>query len=189
MSSESQKEIDELIEENLKDSNLNEEETPNDEEIIFKEQSEEDNKNILTKELVEAKDKYLRLYAEFDNFKKRTMKENLELRKNANQEIFVSLLNVLDDFERAKKAADEGKDQPFSDGVTLVLQKLQSLLFSKGLKPMESQGQSFDSECHEAITELPTDNPEMIGKVLDTIEKGYFLNDKIIRYAKVVVGK
>ena len=140
-------------------------------------------------ELLEMKDKYLRLYADFDNFRKRTMKESLELRKTASQDAIESLLPVLDDFERAKKAADEGVDEPFSDGVNLVYQKLFNTMATKGLKAMETNGEIFDPERHEAITEIPAGNADMVGKIIDTVEKGYSLNDKIIRYAKVVVGK
>lgn len=143
----------------------------------------------LTMELDEAKDKYLRLYADFDNFRKRKMKESLDLIKTASQDLIVSLLPILDDFERAKKASEDGIDAEFSEGVQLVFQKFISTLNNKGLVVMESTGEIFDPECHEAVTEMPAANTEMIGKVIDTLEKGYYLNDKIIRYAKVVVGK
>ena len=141
-------------------------------------------------ELQELKDKYLRLYAEFDNFKKRTVKEKLDLMKTASQDIMEHLLPVLDDFDRAKKSADdENSPEVFSDGVVLVYEKLYSLLKSKGLEPMQSDGETFDPELHEAITEIPVPTEEMKGKIVDTVEKGYRLKDKIIRYAKVVVGK
>jgi molecular chaperone GrpE len=118
------------------------------------------------------------------------MKEKLELMRTAAQDTMTSLLPVLDDFDRAKKAADEGNEQEqFSEGVQLVYQKLQNTLHAKGLKSMESTGEVFDPEMHEAITEIPAPSEEMKGKVIDTIEKGYTLGDKIIRYAKVVVGK
>jgi molecular chaperone GrpE len=144
----------------------------------------------LKKENQELKDKYLRLYAEFDNFKKRTVKEKLEMMKTASSDTIQALLPVLDDFDRAKKNADdENTKETFSEGVSLVYQKLYAALQSKGLKPMETNGQAFDPELHEAVTEIPVPNEEMKGKIIDTIERGYFLNDKIIRYAKVVVGK
>ncbi len=146
--------------------------------------------NKVKVELDEAKDKYLRLFAEFENFKKRTMKERLELIKTASQDTMVSLLPVVDDFERAKKAADaENSTETFSEGVSLVYHKFVSTLENKGLKIMESNGEVFDVEKHEAITEVPAPNPDLIGKVIDTVERGYYLHDKIIRYAKVVVGK
>lgn len=144
----------------------------------------------LEHELKEAKDKYLRLFAEFDNAKKRNMKEKLELMKNAAQDTLASLLPVLDDFDRAKQSAeDENTNEVFSEGVTLVYNKLYTILGNRGLKQMESTGEPFDPELHEAITEIPAPSEEMKGKIIDTIEKGYYLNDKIIRHAKVVVGK
>ena len=142
----------------------------------------------LKNELEEAKDKYLRLFAEFDNFKKRTMKEKLDLIRTASQETLQAMLPVLDDFDRAKKAADlPGSTETFSEGVNLVYHKLLGIMEGKGLKAMDSTGEIFDPEKHEAITEIPA--PDMAGKVVDTVEKGYYLHDKIIRYAKVVVGK
>ncbi len=141
-------------------------------------------------ELGELKDKYLRLQAEFDNFRKRSMKEKLEFMVTAAQDTMTVLLPVLDDFDRAKKnAEDENSAEPFSEGVMLVYDKLHKNLAQKGLKAMESTGEEFDPELHEAITEIPAPNEEMKGKVMDTVEKGYFLKDKIIRHAKVVVGK
>lgn len=138
----------------------------------------------------ELKDKYLRLYAEFENYKKRTLKEKLELMRTASADTIKALLPVLDDFDRAKKnAEDENTQETFSEGVTLVYNKLHNVLKNKGLEPMESTGQPFDPELHEAVTEIPAPNEEMKGKVVDTIEKGYHLNDTIIRHAKVVVGK
>lgn len=144
--------------------------------------------DTLKTELEESKDKYLRLFAEFDNFKKRSVKERFEMMKTAAQETLSSLLPILDDFDRAKKSAESGAES-FSEGVNLVYQKLFSTLEQKGLKAMESTGMDFDPEFHEAITDIPAPNEEMKGKVIDTIEKGYTLNEKIIRYAKVVVAK
>ena len=141
-------------------------------------------------EINELKDKYLRLVAEFDNYKKRTLKESLDLRKTAAQDTITVLLPVLDDFERAKKLSDEGKEgEVFSEGVQLVYQKLNNALATKGLKVMETNGEIFDPEQHEALTEIPAPTEELKGKIVDTIERGYSLHDKIIRYAKVVVGK
>lgn len=140
-------------------------------------------------EIAELKDKYLRLQAEFDNFRKRTVKEKLEFMVTAAQDTMTALLPVLDDFDRAKKnAEDESSTEPFSEGVMLVYNKLYKNLEQKGLKPMESTGEVFDPELHEAITEIPSPSEDMKGKVIDTVEKGYFLKDKIIRHAKVVVG-
>jgi molecular chaperone GrpE len=159
-----------------------------------KKKSKKDNKADkiaeLQAEIEESKDKYLRLFAEFENYKKRTIKERIELMKSAAQDTLSSLLPVLDDFDRAKKSADdENTQEEFSEGVLLVFNKLNNVVASKGLKRMESTGQDFNPELHEAITEIPAPSEEMKGKIIDTIEQGYLLNDKIIRYAKVVVGK
>lgn len=140
-------------------------------------------------ELEEARDKYLRLFAEFDNYKKRTARERIELGKTASQDLMGALLPVIDDFERAFKAAAANDNEQVPEGVKLVHDKFISILATKGLKPMESQGQPFDPELHEALTKIPAPQPELKGKVVDTIEEGYYLNDKIIRYAKVVIGE
>ena len=141
-------------------------------------------------EVNEQKDKYLRLFAEFDNFRKRSAKENLEIRQTAGKEVIISLLDVLDDCERAEKQLQktENMDQ-IKEGIQLVFSKLRSTLQSRGLKPMVSIKSDFDVEKHEAITEIPAPDPSLKGKVIDEVQKGYYLNDKIIRFAKVVVGK
>lgn len=144
----------------------------------------------LQQELGEAKDKYLRLYAEFDNYKKRTLKEKLDFMKTASSESIKALLPVLDDFSRAKKSAeDENSEEQFSDGVQMIYTKLLTILHNLGLEEMETNGEVFDPEYHEAITEIPAPNDEMKGKIIDTVENGYTLKEKIIRHAKVVVGK
>ncbi len=144
----------------------------------------------LKMQIDESKDKHLRLLAEFENFKKRTIREKLDIMNTAAQDTMTALLPVLDDFDRAKKVAeDDSSTEQFSEGVNLVYQKLYGVLTQKGLKPMESTNNDFDPELHEAITDIPAPTPEMKGKIIDTIDKGYFLNDKIIRHAKVVVGK
>jgi len=145
----------------------------------------------LRAELEEQKDKYVRLFAEFDNFKRRTSKERIDLIQTAGREVIVSLLPVLDDFERAEKQLEESKDVSSRDkeGLLLVFNKFKKALQNQGLKPMESQHTEFDVEKHEAITEIPVDDKKLKGKVVDTVEKGYYLNDKLIRFAKVVVGK
>ncbi|HAI57318.1 MAG TPA: nucleotide exchange factor GrpE [Saprospirales bacterium] len=143
----------------------------------------------LEQELSESKDKFLRLFAEFDNFKKRTAKERIDFRATAGMDALQAFLPVMDDFDRAKKVAEnEDNNEEFSEGVKLVYQKLKSVLTSKGIKVMESTGETFDPELHEAITEIPAPTKDMKGKIIDTIEQGYYLNDKIIRYARVVVG-
>ena len=137
----------------------------------------------------ELRDKHLRLLAEFDNYKKRTMRERLDLMNSASKDVMVSLLPILDDFDRAKKSADDPSNaEVLSDGVTLVYNRLNNVLQNMGLKAMTSTGEPFDVEMHEAITEIPVPDENMKGKVIDTLEKGYMLNDKIIRHAKVVVG-
>lgn len=141
-------------------------------------------------ELSELKDKYLRIFAEFDNYKKRTMKEKMDFMRNASQDVLADLLPVLDDFDRAKQSADsEDTDEVFPEGVTLVFNKLGNVMKSKGVVPMETNGEVFDAELHEAITKIPAPSEDMKGKIIDTITKGYYLNDKIIRHAKVVVGE
>lgn len=140
-------------------------------------------------ELAQANDKYLRLYAEFDNFRRRTLKENAEQRQTAGKEVIVSLLPVLDDFERALAAIDKATDiNAVKEGVALVQNKLKNILSQKGLKEMDSRGQVFDADIHEAITNIPAPTDDLKGKVIDELEKGYSLNDNVIRFAKVVVG-
>jgi molecular chaperone GrpE len=141
-------------------------------------------------ELNEMRDKYLRLVAEFDNFKKRTAKERIELMQTANKEVIISLLDVLDDSERAAKQIETAADiSAVKDGVALVFNKLKSTLQAKGLKPMESLHTEFNPDLHDAITEIPAPSEELKGKVIDDMQKGYYLNDKLIRHAKVIVGK
>ncbi|MEO6546886.1 MAG: nucleotide exchange factor GrpE [Ferruginibacter sp.] len=144
----------------------------------------------LQAELDEQKDKYIRLLAEFENFKRRNAKERIELIQTAGREVITSLLDVLDDCDRAEKQIQSGNDlEQIKQGIQLVFGKLRNNLQTKGLKAMESINTEFDVEKHEAITEIPAPTPEMVHKVLDEVQKGYYLNDKIIRFAKVVVGK
>jgi molecular chaperone GrpE len=143
----------------------------------------------LKKEMDELRDKYVRLYADFDNYKKRNAKEKLDLIQTAGKEVILAMVPVVDDFERALKAAEKSGDTKVQEGVQLIYNKMVSALQSKGLKPMESIGKPFDVEMHEAITEIPAPTAELSGKVIDEVEKGYYLGDKIIRFAKVVVGK
>ncbi|WP_205529525.1 nucleotide exchange factor GrpE [Taibaiella koreensis] len=141
-------------------------------------------------QLRESNDKYLRLVADFDNFRKRNAKERIELIKNAGEDVIKSLLDVVDDSERAMKQMETSDDlNLIKEGVQLVFNKLKNILQQRGLKAMESKEQEFDTELHEAITEIPAPTEALKGKVLDEVQKGYYLNDKIIRHAKVVVGK
>ena len=154
-----------------------------------------------TGELAEAKDKYLRLYAEFENFRRRTAKEKIDLIKNAGEDIIKALLPIIDDFDRAQKAFEKSSDlttlseeaqkeiKALKEGVSLVHNKMLRTLEQKGLKAMESSiGKPFDVNEQESITDIPAPSEEMRGKVIDEIERGYYLNDKILRFAKVVVG-
>ncbi len=144
----------------------------------------------LKADIAEQKDKYLRLMAEFDNYKRRTSKERIELIQTAGKDVIVSLLDVLDDCDRAGKQLSMSDDiNVQKEGIQLVYNKIRSTMQSKGLTAMESIGKDFDVELHEAITEVPAPNEKQKGKVIDEITKGYFLNEKIIRFAKVVVGK
>ena len=138
----------------------------------------------------ELKDKYLRLVAEFDNFRKRNAKERLELIQTAGKEVIIQLLEVLDDCDRAEKQLQAaGEKDSVIQGVQLVFNKLRNTLQARGLQPMNAIGTDFNADMHDAITEIPAPSPELKGRVVDELEKGYYLNDKIIRFAKVIVGK
>ena len=141
-------------------------------------------------DLADQKDKYLRLMAEFENFKRRTAKERIDLIQTAGKDVIVSLLDVMDDCDRAEKQLNGTDDIAVQkEGIQLVFNKIRTVLHGKGLKAMESIDQTFDVELHEAITEVPVPDESKKGKVIDEVTKGYYLNDKIIRFAKVVVGK
>jgi molecular chaperone GrpE len=141
-------------------------------------------------DLAEQKDKFLRLMAEFDNYKRRTAKERMELIQTAGKDVIVSLLDVLDDCDRAEKQLSISDDIAVQkEGIQLVFNKIRSTMQAKGLVAMESIGKDFDVELHEAITEVPVPDAKQKGKVIDEVTKGYLLNEKIIRFAKVVVGK
>jgi len=141
-------------------------------------------------EAAEWKDKYVRLAAEFDNFRKRSARERQEIVQTAGKDVIVSLLDVLDDCDRAQKQLETSDDiQAIREGVLLVFNKLRNTMLAKGVKPMETLHQPFNPDTHEAITDIPAPSKELQGKVLDELQKGYYLNDKIIRFAKVVVGK
>ncbi len=143
----------------------------------------------ITDKYNDVNDRYLRLYSEFDNYRKRTNKERLELLKSASEEVIVDLLPVLDDFDRAIQAMDSHDvDEETKTGIELIRNKLFNTLSQKGLQPMNSMGKEFNTDYNESITNIPAPSKDMIGKVVDVIEKGYLLNGKIIRFAKVVVG-
>lgn len=151
--------------------------------------AEENEVEKLRAELEEMKDKYLRQAAEFDNFKRRNARERIEMIQTAGKEVITELLDVLDDSERAQKQLETTDDiQQVREGVQLVFSKLRNILAAKGLKAMETKGMEFNPDLHEAITEIEAGD-KMKGRIVDEIQKGYYLNDKIIRFAKVVVGK
>jgi molecular chaperone GrpE len=144
----------------------------------------------LSAQVAEMNDKFLRLYSEFDNYRKRTLKEKLELSKTASAEIITKLLPVLDDFERAIKAieGDAEVNAALKDGIVLIFNKFFTILNQQGLEQMKTMGEVFNTDFHEAITNIPVSNPGLKNTIVDEIEKGYLLNEKVIRYAKVVVG-
>ncbi len=159
----------------------------NGEQLLADEQSIEDQ---LRDELAKEKDKFLRLFAEFENFKKRTAKERIDQFKTANQDVLLALLPVLDDFDRAIAEISKSADESLLKGVELIHEKLKSTLKQKGLEVVEvREGDAFNADFAEAITQIPAPTPELKGKIVDVIEKGYKLGDKIIRYPKVVTGQ
>jgi molecular chaperone GrpE len=144
----------------------------------------------LQKELQEQKEKYLRLSADFDNFRKRTLKEKMEMSKQAGENIFIKILPVLDDLERAMKFIEEAKDmEAVKEGMLLIYNKFKEYLKQQGVSEIDALHQVFNTDMHEAITQIPAEKKKLIGKVVDCVEKGYYLNDKVIRYSKVVIGK
>lgn len=145
----------------------------------------------LQEALQTEKDKFLRLFAEFENYKKRTAKERIDLFKTANQDLMVAMLPVLDDFERALNHIEEDKEaEELRKGVFLIYQKLISTLEQKGLKRMEvKKGDDFNADNHEAVTQIPAPSKKLKGKIIEVIEKGYLLGDKVIRFPKVVIGQ
>ncbi len=164
----------------------NEDENQVDDNAEQKENTEE----RLKKELEEQKDKYIRLFAEFDNYKRRTSREAIELRQTAGKEIIISLLEVLDDMDRAEQQIAESDDKKaLAEGVLLVFDKFRKILQAKGLQAINTLHTEFDVEKDEAVSEIPVDDKKLKGKVVAELQKGYYLNDKLIRFAKVVVGK
>ena len=180
-----------------KKENIQEEEIKNEQETVQIEENQEVEAEAVIEEptpeeLIQAgNDKFLRLFAEFENYKKRTTKERIELFKTAGQEVMTSLLPVVDDFERALSHIEENKEtEELRKGVLLISQKFYNTLELKGLSKVETNaGDIFDAEIHEAITQIPAPSKDLKGKVIDCVEKGYKLGDKIIRYPKVVIGQ
>ncbi|MGB4206176.1 MAG: nucleotide exchange factor GrpE [Bacteroidales bacterium] len=143
----------------------------------------------LRRQIEELKDTNLRLHAEFDNYRKRTIKEKIELSKTASEDVIIDLLPVLDDFDRAlKNITDAGAENAFTEGIALIYNKLLKVLSQKGVEEIQAKDQVFDTDFHEAVSHIPGDDPEGEQKIIDVIQKGYKLNGKVIRFAKVVVG-
>jgi len=191
---------DEVLSENANDNNeQNQNEQGNSTENTTEEASANGNNDIvevnaakiaeLEAKVAEANDKYLRLYSEFDNFRKRSIKEKADLIKAGGEDVFKAVLPVIDDFERAMKASENATDiAAVSEGVHLIYNKFKTTLKQKGLEEMEAAGKVFDADIMEAITSIPSPTDDMKGKVIDEVEKGYSLNGKVIRFAKVVIG-
>jgi molecular chaperone GrpE len=141
-------------------------------------------------ELLELKDKHIRLQAEFDNYRKRTLKERMELLKTASESVLMNILPVIDDFDRAMQMIDIVEEEGHvKDGVKLIYAKFQEFLKQNGIKEIDAKEQNFDTDLHEAITKIPAPTEELIGKNVDVVQKGYYLNDKVIRFSKVVIGE
>lgn len=186
-----------ITKEMSKKDNITEEEIKNKQDTVQVEENQEVEAEIVkeeptAEELIQAeKDKFLRLFAEFENYKKRTSRERIELFKTAGQELMTSLLPIIDDFERALTHIEEDKEaEELRKGVLLIYQKFYNTLELKGLSKVETkQGDVFDAEIHEAITQIPAPSKDLKGKIIDCVENGYKLGDKIIRYPKVVIGQ
>jgi molecular chaperone GrpE len=173
------------MDQELDDSTI--EKNANGEQLVLEELSIEEQ---LAEDLAKEKDKHIRLFAEFENFKKRTAKERMDLFKTANQEVLLALLPVLDDFDRAVTEIKKSEDELLLKGVELIHDKLKNTLVSKGLEEVEVRaGDAFNADYAEAITQIPAPTPELKGKIVDVLEKGYKLGDKIIRFPKVVIGQ
>lgn len=180
--------VEDASEETVSENDLDASEEAPAKETPKKEESKLSETERLQKELGEMKDKYLRIFAEFDNYRKRTIKERQEIIKLAAKDSLGAMLPAVDDFSRAIRLANDSEEK-IPEGVILIYNKLFKALEQQGIKEMETTGQDFDPELHEALTKIPAPSEELKGKIIDTIEKGYYLNDKIIRYAKVVVGE
>lgn len=187
--------VNEQLENEMPDSTAHEEESADNKKETKKEKAHrktktEEHLEKAESEILELKDRHIRLQAEFDNYRKRTLKERMELLKNAGEGLLVNILPVIDDFDRALQTMDsvEG-DSPVRDGVKLIYNKFQDFLKQNGVKEIEAKEQVFDTDLHEAVTTIPAPTEELKGKIVDVIQKGYYLNDKVIRFAKVVIGE
>ncbi len=169
----------------------NEEIDNNEEDSEYQEDNEDkiDETEILKGEVKKEKDNFLRLFAEFENYKKRTTRERIELYTTANREVLTAMLPIMDDFERGLLEVEKSNDTALLDGMTLIYNKFKNTLEEKGLKVLEvNQGDKFDAEIHEAISQIPAPSKKLRGKIIDVVEKGYKLGETIIRYPKVVIG-
>ena len=179
-------------EEMLNEEQIQEEPTQEEEAEEAEEKEEEEEKKEPTAEekLAELQDRYLRLTAEYDNFRKRTLKEKIDLQRSANENLLNALLPVADDFDRGLQSVDEAKDiEAVKEGLKLISGKFQGFLTQQGVKEIEAKNKAFDTDVHEAITKIPAPSKKLKGKVVDVVQKGYMLNDKVLRYAKVVIGE
>ena len=180
------------VEEKLNREQVQEEEvkeTASDEEEE-KEAVEEKKEPTTEEKLAELQDRYLRLSAEYDNFRKRTLKEKIDLQKSANERLLETLLSVADDFDRALQVVDEAKEiEAVKEGLILISGKFNGFLTQQGVKEIEAVKKEFDTDLHEAITKIPAPSKKLKGKVVEVIQKGYYLNEKVLRYAKVVIGE
>jgi molecular chaperone GrpE len=141
-------------------------------------------------DLIELKDRHIRLQAEFDNYRKRTLKERMELLKTASESLLITILPVIDDFDRAMQTLDKVEEEnPIKEGIKLIYNKFQEFLKQNGVKEIEAKDQNFDTDLHEAITKIPAPTEELKGKIVDVVQKGYYLNEKVIRFSKVVIGE
>ena len=190
----SEKEQDSKVEreEKVNGKEVQEEEGQQSEEEVGEEEEAEEEKKEPTAEekLAELQDRYLRLSAEYDNFRKRTLKEKIELQRNANEAMLLTLLSVSDDFDRALQSVDEATDiEAVKEGLHLISGKFNNFLQQQGVKEIEAEKKEFDTDLHDAITKIPAPSKKLKGKVVDVVQKGYFLNDKVLRHAKVVIGE
>ena len=180
------------VEETIKQEEVQEdlEKAETEEEAKAEEQEELKKEPTAEEKLAELQDRYLRLSAEYDNFRKRTLKEKIDLQKSANENLLEAILPVADDFDRAMQSVDDAKDiKAVKEGMKLISGKFKGFLNQQGVKEIEAVNKEFDTDLHEAITKIPAPSKKLKGKVVDVIQKGYFLNDKVLRFSKVVIGE
>jgi len=180
------------VEENLNEDQVQgaSEEEETSKEVTEEEQEEEKREPTTEEKLAELQDRYLRLSAEYDNFRKRTLKEKIDLQKSANESLLEALLPVADDFDRAMQSVEEAKDiEAVKEGMRLISGKFQGFLTQQGVKEIAAVNKAFDTDLHEAITKIPAPSKKLKGKVVDVVQKGYYLNEKVLRFSKVVIGE